>query len=125
MGARREERNPRRGESDGEKGRSVPKMREREREGGKEIGNPVDKGQRGGARGLGDSCRPCEGPSTRPGRLPRNTPRALEGTIARERERQREDVIAGTERGRGVRKRERETGIEAGTKKTRGSNGSE
>lgn len=33
--------------------------------------------------------------------------------------------MAGTERGRGARKRERETGIETGTKKTRGSNGSE
>ena len=32
--------------------------------------------RRGGREGLGDSCRPCEGPSTRPGRLPRNTQRS-------------------------------------------------
>ena len=30
------------------------------------------KGEERGVR-LGDSCRPCEGPPTRPGRLPRNT----------------------------------------------------
>lgn len=80
--ARRE--NPRRRESEGEKGRSVPKMEER-----RETGKPMDKGQQGGCEGLGDSCRPCEGPSTRPGRLPRNTPRAPKRTIARERGRER------------------------------------